>query len=218
MNSTAPTVTPMSATLKIGHHCRSMKSMTAPFKQPVAAERAVDAGCRARRRSAARPRTDRAAVSTRADDTTRPITTTKREHADERSEAAAPRERHAAVEREVPLQRPDHVPRPRVLQVLDRPVLGDLVERRGRPRRSATLARRDGDPPTARPLLARRPAVHDRVRSRRRWRRLGRSQAQPATPRVIGGRSRRPSPRRARSPTGSPRAARGEIGRPDTSE
>ena len=41
-SSAPPTVTPMSATLKIGHHCRSMKSTTPPRSQPVAAEQAVE--------------------------------------------------------------------------------------------------------------------------------------------------------------------------------
>src|SRR5690606_10067865 len=33
-SSAPPTVTPMSATLKIGNHCRSMKSTTAPWRRP----------------------------------------------------------------------------------------------------------------------------------------------------------------------------------------
>ena len=37
-----PTVTAMSATLKIGHHCRSMKSTTPPRSQPWLAEQPVE--------------------------------------------------------------------------------------------------------------------------------------------------------------------------------
>ena len=46
-----PTTMAASATLKTGHHCRSMKSTTAPCRKPVvAAEGPVDRGCRRRRR------------------------------------------------------------------------------------------------------------------------------------------------------------------------
>ena len=131
-----PTVTQMSATLKIGHHCTSMKSTTPPRNQPGDRNRrstrlptrTADDEPDGRRVQRARRPADR---DQQADDDE------QGDDADHRADAGALGERHPGVERQVEAQRPDEVD-VAVGEGVDRPVLRQLVdERRRRPRSSS---------------------------------------------------------------------------------
>ena len=105
---TPPIVIAMSATLKIGHHWKSMKSTTPPRSQPGVAEQAVDDV--ADRAADDQADGDRVTGLARAPDRhEQHDDDDERDDADDRARALALAERHAGVERQVEPQRPDDV-------------------------------------------------------------------------------------------------------------
>lgn len=144
-NSAPPMLTPMSATLKMGNHWKSMKSTTEPCSH-VTAEQSVEQVA------------DGAAHhEAGSDGHQRVLVLAYAEHhhddhhqgneSDDGPDALPGRERHTAVEGQVPLQRPHDVLRRFAGESVHRPVLAELVDgdhgERNRHRESQPVSRPD---------------------------------------------------------------------------